>query len=103
MFVDFEKAFDQEDRAALWQKLVSQNVSLKIVRMLKAIYSDVKACVKSSEGLSDMVSCPIDVKQGCIISSILFTLLLNDLQECMSVGSNGIDLDTMKLFVLLFC
>lgn len=70
--------------------------------MLKAIYSDVKACVKSSDGLSDMISCPLGVKQGCILSPILFSLFLNDLQEYISIGSHGIDLDTMKLFVLLF-
>ena len=55
-----------------------------------------------SEGLSDMITCPIGVKQGCIISPILFNLFLNDLQESISLGSQGIDLDTIKLFVLLF-
>ena len=59
LFVDFEKAFDRVNRAALWQKLLSQNVSPKMVKMLKAIYSDVKACVRSTEGLSDMISCPV--------------------------------------------
>ena len=102
LFVDFEKAFDRVNRAALWQKLLSQNVNSKMVNMLKAIYSDVKACVKSTEGLSDMITCPIGVKQGCIISPILFNLFLNDLQESISLGSHGINLDTIKLFVLLF-
>ena len=73
-----------------------------MVKMLKAIYSDVKACVRSTEGLSDMISCPVGVKQGCIISPILFSLFLNDLQESISIGNHGIDLDTMKIFVLLF-
>ena len=27
---------------------------------------------------------------------------MNDLQESISIGSHGIDLDTMKIFVLLF-
>ena len=49
-----------------------------------------------------MITCPIGVKQGCIISSILFNLFLNDLQESIALGSHGIDLDTIKLFVLLF-
>ena len=46
LFVDFEKAFDRVNRAALWQKLLSQNVSSKMVNMLKAIYSDVKSLCK---------------------------------------------------------
>ena len=77
-------------------------ISVETGKMLKAIYSDVKACVRSTEGLSDMICCPVCVKQGCIICPILFSLFLNDLQESISIGSHGIDLDTMKIFVLLF-
>ena len=70
--------FDRVDRTALWHKLISQNESSKMVQMLKAIYADVKVCVKSSEGLSEMMPCPVGVKQGYIISPILFTLFQND-------------------------
>ena len=38
LFVDFEQAFDRVDRASLWQKLFEQNVSTKIVRIIKAIH-----------------------------------------------------------------
>ena len=48
-----------------------------------------------------MITCPIGVKQGCIISPILFNLFLNYLQESIALDSHGIDLDTIKLFVLL--
>lgn len=43
--------------------------------------------------LSDMISCLFGVKQGWIISPILFNRFLNDLQEYISIGSHGIDLD----------
>ena len=74
--------------------MISQNVSSKMVKMLEAIYADVKARVKPSAGLSNVMSCPAGLKQGCIISSILFTLFLNDLQESISIGSHGIDIET---------
>ena len=102
LFVDFEKAFDHVDRLLLWQKLLTQNVSTKMVRMLKAIYADVRAYIRTSKGLTNTVTCPVGVRQGCIISPIIFTLFLNDLQEYISVGSHGIDIETIKFFVLLF-
>ena len=46
--------------------------------------------------------CPVGVKQGCIISPILFTLFLNYLKDKFAVDSHGIDIETVKLFVLLF-
>ena len=61
IFVDFEKAFDRVDRSALWHKLSSQNVSFKMVRMLKAIYEDVKTCINSPMGLTDYLPCPLGV------------------------------------------
>ena len=49
-----------------------------------------------------MISCPDGVKLGCIISPIFLNLILNDLHESISIGSHGINLDTMKIFLLLF-
>ena len=46
VFIDYEKCFDKIDRAFLWQKLLSQNVSCKLVRAIKSMYSVVKSCVR---------------------------------------------------------
>ena len=100
--MDFEKAFDHVDRSALWHKLLSQNVSSGMVRMLRAIYADVKTCIKTPVGLKDYLPCPLGVRQGCIISPIMFILFLNDMQDFISLNSHGIDIETIKLFVLLF-
>ena len=97
------------DRLLLWQKLFTQNVGTKMMRMLKAIYAHVRAYTRTSKGLTNTVTCPVGVRQGCIISPIICTLFLNGLQEYISVGSHGIDIEThgidietIKLFVLLF-
>ena len=67
--------------------------------MLKAIYADVKTCIKNfiRSNWHDVLSCP-----GCIISPVSFTLFLNDLQDFIAEGSPCIDLETIKIFVLLF-
>ena len=38
----------------------TQNVSRKMVRMLKAIYADVRAYIRTSEGLTNTVTCPVE-------------------------------------------
>ena len=102
VFVDFEKAFDRVDRNALWTKLKSLHVSSKMNKMLRYIYSSVRACVKTQTGLTSVFNCPTGVRQGCCISPILFSFFLNDLKDFVSVDSYGIDLDFCKIFLLLF-
>ena len=70
--------------------------------MLESIYSSVLSCVKTQSGLTSFFNCPTGVKQGCIISPLLFCLFINDLQSFVSVNSHGIDLDLCTLYILLF-
>ena len=102
VFVAFEKAFDRIDRNALWNKLQSLNVSSKMSKTLRAIYTSVKSCVKTRKGLTSTFGCPTGVRQGCCISPILFSFYLSDLKIFVSADSHGIDLDLCKIFLLLF-
>ena len=47
-FVDLQKAFDGTNRRALWYKLNKNNISTKIINLIKNMYSKIKLCVKGS-------------------------------------------------------
>lgn len=102
LFVDFEKAFDRINRQALFNKLCSSNVSSKFLIMIKSIYQDVKARVKSPCGITDSFDCPYGVRQGCTLSPLLFSLFINDLNDYVSEGCHGITLNLRRLFTLLY-
>ena len=46
VFIDYEKCYDRINRTFLWQKLISQNVSSKMTKAIKAMYFSVKSAVK---------------------------------------------------------
>ena len=52
VFIDYEKAFDKVDRSFLWQKLILEKVSSKLVKTLNAMYSVVKSCVRHRSAYS---------------------------------------------------
>ena len=46
VFIDYEKCFDKINCSFLWQTLLSENISCKLVRAMKSIYSTVRSCVR---------------------------------------------------------
>ena len=102
-FIDFSKAFDSVDRNALWQKLLQNNISTCMLKMLMNIYRSVGAVVMTNEGVSAPFECELGVKQGCILSPTLFSLFINDLPEALNqVGINRISLVASEINSLMF-
>ena len=52
-FVDFKKAFDKVSHVLLWQKLANYGIDGKFINIIKSMYSKVKSCVRSNEGLTE--------------------------------------------------
>ena len=45
-FVDFKQAHDSINRASLWNIMAEFNIPLKLIKLVKACYSNSKACVQ---------------------------------------------------------
>ena len=106
-FIDFKKAYDTVNRNVLWSVLLRAGVHGKMFKMIQAMYSSVKACVlgSSKNGHSRLFECLQGLKQGCVVSPILFSLLINELAtEIILNGKHGISFssDETELFLLLF-
>ena len=64
MFIDYEKCFDKIDRSLLWQKLLAEHISSKLVKAIKSTYTTVKSCVKYRSSYSKFFDSSIGLKQG---------------------------------------
>ena len=80
-FLDYQKAFDMVDRPSLWQKLINQGVTGKVLQVVQAIYAKAKSCVRTKEGFSTMFDSRVGVRQGENLSPLLFALYINDFKE----------------------
>ena len=77
-FIDYQKAVDTVNRDMLWSVLYKVKTSTKMLNMLKSMYSSVQSCVRSGENVSNFFHCPAGVKQCCLLSPLIFSLLISD-------------------------
>jgi len=104
-FIDYKKAFDSVNRDVMWSVLAKHGVGRKMYAVLRSMYSNVQSCVKCQNGSSEYFSCARGLKQGCILSPILFSCILQEMtSEICKHGKHGVQLhpDVTNVFVLLF-
>ena len=101
-FIDLKKAYDSVDRCALWNRLKSLGIGGKIFDSIKAIYSDLKCKVKVGDKCSDSFPVDVGLRQGCVLSPILFSAYVNDLMEELRREHVGIEVEDIQIPGLMF-
>lgn len=98
-FVDFRAAFDRVPRKLLIYKLHQMGMSSKVVTFIENVYKSTKSAVWTGDELSGYFDTNIGVKQGCLLSPLLFALYLNDLHDYLK---GGILIDQMNIRLLMY-
>ena len=80
-FVDFSKAFDTIPRDLLFQKLLDYGINGKFFNNIKILYTNDNCCVKVGNKLTESFLANQGVKQGCILSPLLFNIFIADIVE----------------------
>lgn len=76
-FVDFRKAFDSVHRNTLWKILHSYGIPPKIISIIKTFYEQFECSVIMGNALTEWLPVQSGVRQGCIISPILFLVTID--------------------------
>ena len=77
VFVDFEKAFDSLHRASLWKILRHYGFPQKLVSIIKSLYKNFQCQVIHNNQLTEPFKVETGVRQGCILSPMLFSLAID--------------------------
>ena len=88
-FMDASKAFDRVNHWLLFKKLIDRGMPLIFVRILMEWYTTQKACVRWGSAVSDSFVVTNGVRQGGILSPLLFNVYMDGLSSSLSNTPTG--------------
>ena len=100
-FVDFKKAFDSIWHKGLLYRLLKYNIGGKFYDMIKNLYDKTKCAIKLNDQRTDYFTYSRGVRQGCILSPLLFNLYINEL--AINFDANSLDCITLPNDFKLNC
>jgi exonuclease III len=98
VFIDFAAAFDSVHRESLWSVLRKCGVPELLVQILRDMYSNAQSCVRANGSLSTPFEIQTGVRQGCVLSPMLFNLVLDWILAKSVLETDGVILsDSCRL------
>ena len=101
-FLDIEKAYDRVNRNILCDVLSKIGMSEKLVNIIRSMYDNTRAVYKIGELETGWVRSKRGVRQGCILSPILFGLYTEELAVRIKRTGLGIRVGNERLSCLLY-
>jgi len=76
-FIDFQKAFDCVHRHSVWNIMKCYGITNKIVDIIQNFYNNSRCAVRSNGQLGEWFQVVTGVRQGCILSPLIFLMVMD--------------------------
>ena len=102
ILLDCTKAFDFVRFDLLFSSLLSHNMCPLIVRLIVNLYVNAQYCVKWNNCISDCFPIQNGVKQGGVVSPLMFTLVLESVVDKVTKSKLGCYVGSKCVSILVF-
>ena len=102
IFIDLSKAYDCVSHQKLWNKLLSLGLHVDFIKLLNSLYHKSTVKVSINGHLSGDVHYNRGIKQGCVLSPILFIIYIADIGKLLESYPGGFKLQNCRIAGLLY-
>lgn len=85
-FIDLKAAFDNVDRKKLWRVIEEKEISKGLIGRLKKLYEGTNMRIRTNKGRTGKLETAKGVRQGCVLSPLLFNLYVRMYMEKRGIG-----------------
>ncbi len=101
-FLDVRKAYDRVWRNGLWKKLWDSGIRGRMWKMLRSLYEKVTNKALAGGVVSETYELLLGLKQGCVLSPLLFDVFVDDLVTEVNAANAGVMIGASMISLLLF-
>ena len=94
--IDLEKAFDRVEHFFLWEVLERVGFGIDFIKWVKLLYSGAKSRVKVNGFLTGEFNIKRSVRQGCPLSSLLYSLVAEPLATTVLADRDIVGIETRR-------
>jgi len=100
--LDLSKAFDKIDHSALYLKLMNRSIPVQILKVLENWFSSCLSCVKWGSVMSHFYQLKAGVRQGGVLSPILFGIYIDVLVHLVKKANIGCKIGACCASIFLY-
>jgi len=100
---DLSKAYDRVNRDLLWLKMRKLGINEHLIQAVISTYSNSRVKINIGKFNSKPVAFPQGIKQGSVLSPILFIIYVNELLENLKQTKLGLTLTTTDEKITIPC
>ena len=101
-FVDLKKAYDSVWHNGLMLKLLQNNIKGSFFQSIQRMYKQSQACIKHQGGISKSFKCDIGVRQGDVLSPLLFNIYVSDMPDFVGVTQDSPRMGEISISCLMY-